>query len=90
LDYGTVAAQIGNTASNLTVLLNTASQSTPQMEKLSQQFTDKADRMLQHAFWFGLALIFAFWAVAVAAGLACRVLANKLADHRRASSEPKL
>jgi hypothetical protein len=89
LDYGTVASQIGSTASNLTVLLATADQSSAQMEKLSQQLTDKADRMLQHTFWFGLALIIAFWAVAVLAGLAYRVLANRLADRRRESSEPK-
>jgi hypothetical protein len=89
LDYGTVAAQIGSTASNLTVLLTTADQSSSQMEKLSQQLTDKADRMLQHTFWFGLALIIAFWAVAVVAGLAYRVLANKLADRRRESSKPE-
>jgi hypothetical protein len=90
LDYGTVASQIGSTASNLTVLLITANQSGSQMEKLSEQFTDKAGRMMKQAFWFGLALIFAFWGAAVIAGLLYRLLANKLADRRRQSPAPKL
>ena len=89
LDYGTVASQIGSTASNLTVLLVTANQSGSQMEKLSEQFTDKADRMMEHAFWFGLILIFAFWAVAVIAGLLYRVLANKLTDRKRELVKPE-
>jgi hypothetical protein len=89
LDYGTVASQIGSTASNLTVLLITANQSGSQMEKLSEQLIDKADRMMERAFWAGLALIFAFWAAAVVAGLLYRVLANKLSGRRRESSEPK-
>jgi hypothetical protein len=89
LDYGTVASQIGSTASNLTVLLVTANQSGSQMEKLSEQFTETADRMMERAFWFGLALIFAFWAAALLAGLMYRVVASKLAARRRESSGPK-
>jgi hypothetical protein len=89
LDYGTVAAQIGNTASNLTVLLITANQSSSQMEKLSEQLTDNADRMIRQSFLFGLALILVFWAAAIVAGLLYRVLVNKLADRGRDPSKPK-
>ena len=89
LDYGTAASQIGGAASNLTALLASANQSAPEMEKLSQQMAANADRMLKHAFWFGLALIFIFLAGLVVAGLIYRVLANKLAGHGRESAGPK-
>ncbi len=89
LDYGTAASQIGTAASNLNALLASANQSAPEMEKLSQQMTANADRMLKHAFWLGLALIFIFLAGLVAAGLTYRVLVNKLADRGRKPSEPK-
>jgi hypothetical protein len=89
LDYGTAASQIGTAASNLTALLATANQSMPQMEKLSQQMTDNADRMLKHAFWCGLILIFILLAGSVVAGLTYRVLANKIVDRGRKPSEPK-
>jgi len=89
LDYGTAATQIGNAATNLTALLATANQSMPQMEKLSEQMTDNADRMLKHAFWLGLALILIFLGGLVLAGLTYRALANKLAGQGRKSSEPK-
>lgn len=90
LDYGTAASQIGSAASNLTTLLATANQSLPVMEKLSEQMTTNADRIVRHAFWYGLALIFILLAGLVVAGLTYRVLANKLADRGRKPSEPKL
>jgi hypothetical protein len=89
LDYGTAASQIGSAATNLTALLASANQSAPEMEKLSQQMTANADRMLQHAFWFGLALIFIFLAGLVVAGVTYRVLANKFTDRGNKPSEPK-
>jgi hypothetical protein len=90
LDYGTAASQIGSAASNLTTLLATANQSLPVMEKLSEQMTTNADRIVRHAFWYGLALIFILLAGLVVAGLTYRVLANKLVDRGRKPSEPKL
>jgi hypothetical protein len=88
LDYGTAASQIGSAASNLTVLLGSANQSAPQLAKLSQQMTAEADRMVQHAFWYGLALILILLAGLVVAGLTYRVLANRLAHRGRAPSGP--
>jgi hypothetical protein len=90
LDYGTAATQIGNAATNLAALLATANQSLPQMQKLSQQMTDDADRMLKHAFWGGLALIVIFLAGLVLAGLTYRALTMKLANRAKDSSAPKL
>jgi len=90
LDYGTAASQIGSAANNLNELLASANQSLPQMEKLSQQMTDNANRMMQHAFWLGLALIFIFLAGLVVAGLIYRVLANKLVNRGKDSSAPGL
>jgi hypothetical protein len=90
LDYGTAATQIGSAANNLTALLASANQSLPQMEKLSQQMTDNANRVMQHAFWLGLVLIFIFLGGSVVAGLIYRTLANKLANRGKDSSAPKL
>jgi hypothetical protein len=90
LDYGTAATQIGSAANNLTTLLASANQSLPQMEELSQQMTDNANRVMQHAFWLGLALIFIFLAGSAVAGLTYRVLANKLANRGKDSSAPRL
>jgi hypothetical protein len=52
--------------------------------------TTNADRIVRHAFWYGLALIFILLAGLVVAGLTYRVLANKLVDRGRKPSEPKL
>ena len=89
LDYGTAATQIGNAASNLTALLATANQSVPELEKLSQQMTANANRVVHHAFWLCVVLIFIFLAGLMAAGLVYRTLTHKLADRGRKSSEPK-
>ena len=85
LDYGTAAAQIGVAANNLNSLLTTVNQSTPQLEKLSQQTTMDADRVVKHLFWLGVVLIVILLAGAVVAGLAYRVLANKISNGRKAS-----
>ena len=90
LDYGTAATQIGNAATNLTALLATANQSVPELEKLSQQMTANANRMVHHAFWLCVVLIFIFLAGLMAAGLIYRTLIHKLVDRGRKSSEPKL
>jgi hypothetical protein len=78
LDYGTAAAQIGAAANNLNALLATVNQSAPQLEKLSQQTKADADRVVLHAFRMGLVLIIILLAGSVLAGLAYRVLANKI------------
>jgi hypothetical protein len=77
LDYGTAASQIGAAATNLNILLATLNRSAPQMAQLSQQTADKAEGVVQHAFWLGLLLIVILLAGSVAAGLAYRKLAGK-------------
>jgi hypothetical protein len=88
LDYGTAAAQIGTAAENLNALLASVNQSAPQLEKLSQQTTAKADRVVQHAFRLGVVLVLILLAGSVLAGLAYRILANKLTRDERKSFEP--
>ncbi len=89
LDYGTAATQIGAAAGNLQSLLTTANQSLPQVQKISDQMTASADLVIWHAFWMGLVLIFILLAGSVCAALIYRSIANKLADSRHKSSEPK-
>ena len=86
LDYGTAATQIGAAANNLNALLVSVNQSAPQIEKLSQQTTADADRVVQHAFRMGLVLILILLAGSVVAGLIYRVLANQLTKNGRKSS----
>jgi hypothetical protein len=88
LDYGMAASQIGAAANNLNALLASANQSAPQIEKLSQQATADADRVVKHIFWLALALIFILLAGSVLAGLAYRVLVNKLPRDGRKPDEP--
>ena len=77
LDYGRAAGQIGAAANDLSALLVAVNQSTPAVQRLSQQTTADAQRVLQHAFGLGLVLICVFLAGSVGAGLAYRALANK-------------
>jgi hypothetical protein len=77
LDYGTAAAQIGVAADHLNTLLVSVNQSIPQFEKLSQQTSADADRVVKHAFWLGAVLILILLTGAVVAGLIYRKLAGK-------------
>jgi hypothetical protein len=78
LDYGTAAGQVGTAAKDLEALVNSVNQSTPQLARLRQDATAEANRVVQRAFWFGLALILILLAGSVLAALAYRLLANKL------------
>ncbi|HUA68075.1 MAG TPA: hypothetical protein VMA13_05960, partial [Candidatus Saccharimonadales bacterium] len=62
-----------------------ANQSAPQMEKLSQQMTANADRLVQHSFWLGLILILVLLAGSVVAALVYRIILNKLDQGRHES-----
>jgi hypothetical protein len=86
LDYGAAASQIGAAADHLNALLTSVNQSAPQIEKLSQQTTADADRVVKHMFWLGVVLILILLAGSVVAGLVYRSLANKMSG--RKSSEP--
>jgi hypothetical protein len=83
LDYGTAAAQIGAAANNLNALLASVNQSTPQLEKLSQQTKADADDIVRQGFMYGLVLVLILLAGSVLAALAYRILANKLAKGGR-------
>lgn len=84
LDYGTAASQIGSAATNLTTLLLTANQSTEQINKISQQMTDNANRVVHHAFWLGVVLILILITGSVVAGLIYRILASKISVQAKA------
>jgi hypothetical protein len=79
LDYGIAAERIGAMAKDLNLLLTSVNQSTPQAAQLAQGAAASLERALRHGFWLGLVLIIMLLAGAVLAGLAYRILANKLA-----------
>ncbi len=89
LDYGTAASQVGDAAKNLTTLLTTVNQSTPQLAQLGQQTTADANRVVNHAFRLGLILIVALLVGSVLAGLTYRLLASKLSRDGSKPSGPK-
>jgi len=77
LDYGAAAGHIGSAASNVTALLNTMNQSTPQLVQIGQQTTADAVRVVDHAFERGLILIAVLSVGLVVAGVTYRIVANK-------------
>jgi methyl-accepting chemotaxis protein len=88
LDYGTAAGQVGAAARDLSALLTTLNQSTPQLAQLGQQTTADANRVVDHAFRRGLILILVLLIGSVVAGLTYRILRNKLTGDGRKSSKP--
>jgi hypothetical protein len=88
LDYGKASSQIGASARDLNTLLLTLNQSAPQLGELRQQTADDADRVVQHAFWYGVALTLIVLTGSVVAGVCYRALANRLSrDGRKASTQ---
>ncbi len=83
LDYGTAAGEVANAAKELNALVLAMNETTPRLEKLSQQATERADQMFQRAFRLGLILIAVFLAGLVLAGLIYRALDNRLTSRRR-------
>jgi hypothetical protein len=82
LDYGTVAGQIESMAKELTILitsLNTSlDQSTPHVQRLSQQATAEVNQVIDRAFRLALLLIVVLLAGSVIAGVAYRLLVKQL------------
>jgi len=78
LDYGTAASQVGGAAKDLGGLLTNVNVTSPQLARFRQEATLDAQRVVQHAFWLGLALILVLLAGSVAAALAYRWLAGGL------------
>jgi hypothetical protein len=78
LDYGQAADHVGAMAKDVNTLVNTVNQSLPQIERLSQQTTGDAQKVVDRGFRLGLVLIAVFLAGAVLAGLIYRFFAEKL------------
>jgi len=89
LDYGAAASQVGAAANNLNTLLTTINQGTPQLARLRQETTDDANRVVDRAFRRGLILILVLLAGSVVAGLAYRILANRLTRDGRKPTDAK-
>ena len=83
LDYGAAATQIGAAADHLNALLATVNQSSPELAKLGETSAAQAKQVVDHAFWRGLVLILILLLGSVLAGLAYRVLVEKLTKGAR-------
>jgi len=88
LDYGTAATQIGAAANELNTLVAALNQSAPQIEKLGRQTKADADKVLRHAFVYGVGLILILLTGAVLAGLVYRALTKPPAPGRREPDAP--
>jgi len=88
LDYGQTAGQIGAMARDLNALVASVNQSAPQLERVSRQAADNAQRLVDRSFRLGLALIGCLLAGGVAAALLYRLLAARLPGNRRTPSAP--
>jgi hypothetical protein len=89
LDYGKAASQIGDMARDLNALLGSVNQSTPEIQRLSQQAGVNMTQVVNHGFRLGLVLIGVLLAGAVAAALLYRVLAAKLKRPGSGAPAPK-
>jgi hypothetical protein len=78
LDYGQVADRVGAMAQDVNTLVNSLNQSVPQLERLSQQATVDAQKVVDRGFRLGLVLIAVLLGGAVLAGLAYRFCSEKL------------
>jgi hypothetical protein len=78
LDYGQVADRVGAMAKDINTLVNSVNQSVPQLERLSQNSTADAQKVVDRAFHLGLVLIAVLLTGAVLAGLTYRFVAEKL------------
>ncbi len=78
LEYGAAASQVGGMARDLNALLHSAEGTAPALAQASQKAGDDLKRVVDHAFWRGLALIVVLLAGSVPARLAYRALARRL------------
>lgn len=77
-EYGTAATQIAAMSINLDRLLARADQSATRLTVVGQRVEGGAKRMVDQAFWRGVALIVLLLAGSVLAGLTYRFLAHRL------------
>jgi hypothetical protein len=88
LDYGQVADRVGAMAKDINTLVNSVNQSVPQLERLSQNSTADAQKVVDRAFHLGLVLIAVLLTGAVLAGLVYRFFAEMLKRRGNPSSAP--
>jgi hypothetical protein len=86
LDYGQVADRIGAMAKEITALVYSVDQSVPQLNRVSQQATLDAQKVVERGFHLGLVLIALLLIGAVLAGLVYRYFAEKI---KRAARTPQ-
>jgi hypothetical protein len=78
LDYGQVADHVGSMAKEINTLVNSVNQSVPQLERLSQQATGGAQKVVDRGFRLSLILIAVLLGGALLTGLAYRYVSEKL------------
>ena len=83
LDYGTAAGHVAGAARELNTLLAAVNETTPQLARLSEQTTARADHFLNRAFRLGLVLVVVFLAGLVLVGLIYRALVKRLTSKQR-------
>ena len=88
LDYGTAATQVAGAVKELNTLLTAMDESTPQLARLGEGATARADHVLHRAFWLGLVLILVLLAGLVLVNVTSRILANKLPRDGTTSRKP--
>jgi hypothetical protein len=83
LDYGQVADRVGAMAKDINALVSSVNQSVPQIERLSQQATGDAQKVVERGFRLGLVLIGLLLAGALLVGIVYRLLAEKISRSGR-------
>jgi hypothetical protein len=78
LDYAKTADQVGSTVRELNTLVSSLNQSTPQIQRLSQQTGADLQKVIDHGFWLGLILIVVLLGGAVLAALVYRLVLLKV------------
>jgi hypothetical protein len=88
LDYAKTVSEADNLAKDLNALVGSLNQGAPGIQRLSQQTTADAQKLVDHAFRLGLALIAVLLSGAVLAGLVYRFFAEKLQHHAAEGAKP--
>jgi hypothetical protein len=78
LDYAKTADHVGNTVRELNTLVSSLNQSTPQIQRLSQQSSADLQKVVDHGFWLGLILIVVLLGGGLLAALIYRLILLKL------------
>jgi hypothetical protein len=87
LTYATVADRIDNAAKDLNAMLGSLNQSIPAIQNLRQQTAANVQKVVDHTFWLGLALIAGLLTGSVSAGLLYTFLNQKLRQRGAAGAQ---